>query len=102
MAPQDFHLPKVLIQNGADPKETLHPIESLDDLTINTSGGVEGFNETFFARKGATYHFDFDAYDIPDAIKIFDNKATYVDSGFVSGDVSGDFTVSKQSSGYVT
>lgn len=98
----DSGLPKILIQNGGDPKETLSPIQSLDNLNLNVSGGEEGFQETYVAKKGATYHLDFEAYSVPDAIRVFDNRSTYVDSGFISGHLSGDFTISNQSNGRVT
>lgn len=98
----DSGLPKVLIQNGGDRHETLRLIQSLDNLNLNTSGGAEGFNQTYTAKKGATYHIDFNAFSVPDSIRVYDNKYTYVDSGgFISGQISKNFTVSSNSDGRI-
>jgi hypothetical protein len=93
----------VLIANGG----TLDLTPSLDNLSINTTGGIQGFNKTYAATPSATYHVSFDPFSVPDAITVSDSTHVYIKSGFISDDngsgpLSRNFTVASNSTGKVT
>jgi hypothetical protein len=70
---------KVLIKNGTDTSETIKITDtpSLDNLNLSQSGGIEGFSQTYSAKFGVTYTWNFDAYGIPDTLRIYDNTGYY-------------------------
>jgi probable HAF family extracellular repeat protein len=103
----DYGSPLTLIANGGHPKETFDLTPSLDNLSINTSGGAQGFLKTYKATPGATYHVAFDPFSIPDSIKVSDATHVYINSGFItddngSGPLSVNFTVDPKAAGTVT
>ena len=95
--------PKVLIRDGKDPDETvaLEDLPDLSNLSIQQSGGIEGFSGDYSAKKGITYSWSFDAYSVPDSVTIYDNTGNYVSKSNVSGAYSGTFQLNSNSNGVI-
>ncbi len=76
-------------------------VASLDNLTISKSGGIEGFKGTYQARQDVDYNWTFDAYGIPNSLRIWDNTGNYVSFVNRSGFSSGQFELRDNSNGLV-
>lgn len=76
-------------------------LESLDNLTLSKSGGIEGFSGTYIAKLDVTYSWNFQAYSIPDTLRIWDNTGNYVNLSNKSGGYSGSFELRDNSNGQV-
>ena len=76
-------------------------VASLDNLTISKSGGIEGFKGTNQARQDVDYNWTFDAYGIPDLLRIWDNTGNYVSFVNRSGFSLGQFELRDNSNGLV-
>lgn len=77
-------------------------IPDLDDLNLSHSGGIEGFEGTYHAVKGVEYSWNFEAYSIPDTLRISDNTGDYVFINNESYYHSGTFTLDPDSNGLIT
>lgn len=103
-------VPKVLIKNSADRKETISITEAgdtgnvgnLGNLNVLKNGGIEGFSGRYAAAMGVTYTWNFNAQIVPDTLKIFDNTGLYVNLVNVIFDRSGSFQLRPNSNGVVT
>jgi hypothetical protein len=76
-------------------------VQSLDNLTISKSGGIEGFRNTYQAALNVNYNWTFEAYSIPDSLRIWDNTGNYVSFTNRSGFSSGTFELRDNSNGLV-
>jgi hypothetical protein len=94
---------KVLIKNGSDALETIKISDtpSLDNLSLSQSGGIEGFNQTYHAKTGVSYTWNFEAYGIPDTLKIYDNTGYYAFVNKQPYNWSDAFQLRKGSDGFV-
>lgn len=77
-------------------------IPDLDDLSLSRSGGIEGFEGTYRAVQGIEYSWNFEAYGIPDTLRIYDNTGNYVFIDNQSGYQSGTFVLDPDSNGLIT
>ena len=95
--------PKVLIANGNNSKTTISFTDGdlLDTHPINESGS--NFTDVKHVRvvSGHTYSYSFNAYTIPDSLKIYDNARTYVNLDTVSYTYSNNFTIDAKNDGYL-
>jgi hypothetical protein len=100
----DYGSPKVLLKNSKDLKQTIEitdKLQSLNQLMIQKSGGVEGFSGTYKAEKGFIYTWNFNAYSVPDSLTISDNTGTYATLSSVSGVYSNSFQLKPNSNGVI-
>ncbi|PZO71884.1 MAG: hypothetical protein DI640_13945, partial [Sphingomonas taxi] len=69
------------------------------DLNLSESGGYEGFSRTVAVAAGSDINLNFDAYGIPDKLKIWDASTgtVYVDWGYGSNTYASSFTVDEAS-----
>lgn len=94
------------LNNGApltwDKVEMFDVIPVLDDLNLSQSGGIEGFEGTYRAAPGVEYSWNFEAYGIPDTLRISDNTGNYVFIDNQSDYHSGTFDLDPDSNGLIT
>lgn len=71
------------------------------NLSLDQSGGYEGFSRAVDVAANTDVTFWFDAVDIPDYMKIWDPKTgvVYVDTDFMSGTTGASFTTAADGSG---
>jgi len=70
-------------------------------LSLSEDGGYEGFGRVVDVAADTEVTFSFEAYDVPDFLKIWDPKTgqIYVDSNFMSGGLTNSFTTAPNASG---
>ena len=95
--------PKILITNGG-PSIANVTITDNSDLPVVLNGGTNyTFERVVHVTAGEHIHFEFEAYSIPDGLKVSDSRNIYVDTmGLVSGHRSGVFDVNASTNGLMT
>ena len=95
--------PKILITNGG-PSIANVTITDNSELPVVLNGGTNyTFERVVHVTAGEHIHFDFEAYTIPDGLRISDSRNIYVDTmGLVSGHRSGVFDVGASTNGLMT
>ncbi len=70
-------------------------------VSLNQSGGYEGFSRTISVASGTELKLAFEAYSIPDYIRIWDpgTGKSYVNSSFISNALGSTFTLDENASG---
>ena len=95
--------PKILITNGG-PSIANVTITDNSELPVVKNGGTNyTFERVVHVTAGEHIHYEFEAYSIPDALKISDSKNVYVDTrGLVSGHWGDVFDVKASTNGLMT
>jgi hypothetical protein len=92
---------KLLIKNGKKYTVDVN-ISDQAGLELHANGSTFGFRQIWKVPIGATVKLDFEAYQIPDGLRITDNMGTYYDTGgLISNHRSASFTVDKNSTGFL-
>jgi Ca2+-binding RTX toxin-like protein len=94
--------PKVLIDSSKVATVTIGDAVTLDEKSLSASGSSITFIRVVKVVPGHSYTYSFDAFNVPDALKIYDNSRTYIDTGSVSGAKTGTITIPTNSDGFLT
>lgn len=95
--------PKILITAAGPPSVTDVVFKEQGDFPVSASGANFTFRRVVKVKSGDSITYDFEAYTIPDGLKISDGSTTYADTGgLISGNRSGSFTVSPSTNGFLT
>ncbi|MGE7417527.1 DUF4214 domain-containing protein [Methylobacterium tarhaniae] len=95
--------PKILITSAGPPSVADVTFKDQGDFPVSASGANFTFRRVVPVKSGDAITYNFQAYSIPDGLKIFDGATTYADTGgLISGGKAGNFTISNSTNGFLT